>query len=86
LSQQQGGPDWSCAVTLTTAGTPGLRADNGVVSSSGGPWAERRRRRMITAGYRLPIVAEYDRATLPGECGALLHREGRYHWHSTWPN
>ncbi len=36
---------------------------------------------MFTAEYKLRMVAEYDRATEPGERGALLRREGLYHSH-----
>jgi len=36
---------------------------------------------VFTAEYKLRMVAEYDRATGPGERGALLRREGLYHSH-----
>ena len=36
---------------------------------------------MFTAEYKLAMVAEYDRATEPGERGGLLRREGLYHSH-----
>jgi hypothetical protein len=36
---------------------------------------------VFTAEYKLRMVAEYDRATEPGERGALLRREGLYHSH-----
>ena len=69
-------------MTLTIADTRGLRADDGVVSSpAAGPRSERPRRRVFTAEYKLRMVAEYDRATAPGERGALLRREGLYHSH-----
>jgi len=68
-------------VTLTIADTRGLRADDGVVSSSGGPRSDRPRRRVFTAEYKLAMVAEYDRATGAGGRGGLLRREGLYHWH-----
>jgi transposase len=68
-------------VTLTIADTRGLRADDGVVSSSGGPRADQPRRRAFTAEYKLRMVAAYDRATEPGQRGALLRREGLYHSH-----
>lgn len=68
-------------MTLTIADTRSLRADDGVVSSSGGPRADQPRRRVFTAEYKLAMVAEYDRATGPGERGALLRREGLYHSH-----
>lgn len=67
-------------MTLTIADTRGLRSDDGVVSSSGGPRSDQPRRRVFTAEYKLKMVAEYDRAG-PGERGALLRREGLYHSH-----
>ena len=36
---------------------------------------------MFSAEYKLAMVAEYDRASAPGERGALLRREGLYHSH-----
>jgi len=39
---------------------------------------ERRPRRGFTADYKLAILAEYDRCTVPGDKGALLRREGLY--------
>jgi transposase-like protein len=68
-------------MTLTIADTRGLRADDGVVSSSGGPRSERPRRRVFTPEYKLRMVAEYDRASAAGERGGLLRREGLYHSH-----
>jgi len=68
-------------VTLTIADTRGLRADDGRVSSSGGPRADQPRRRVFAPEYKLAMVAEYDRASEPGERGALLRREGLYHSH-----
>jgi transposase len=68
-------------VTLTIADTRGLRADDGVVSSSTGPRADQPRRRVFTPEYKLRMVAEYDRASAPGERGGLLRREGLYHSH-----
>jgi transposase len=68
-------------VTLTIADTRGLRADDGVVSSSAGPRSDRPRRRVFTPEYKLAMVAEYDRASTPGERGGLLRREGLYHSH-----
>lgn len=67
-------------MTLTIADTWGLRADDGVVSSTGGPRADRPRRRVFTPEYKLAMVAEYDRAE-SGERGALLRRERLYHSH-----
>ena len=68
-------------MTLTIADTRALRADDGVVSSSGGPRADQPRRRVFTAEYKLRMVAEYDQASEPGERGALLRRERLYHSH-----
>ena len=69
-------------MTLTIADTRGLRADDGVVSSSAaGPRFARPRRRVFTPEYKLAMVAEYDRASTPGERGGLLRREGLYHSH-----
>lgn len=68
-------------MTLTIADTRGLRADDGGVSSSGGPRSDQPRRRVFTAEYKLRMVAEYDRASTPGGRGGLLRREGLYHSH-----
>lgn len=67
-------------MTLTFADTRGVRPDDGVVSSSGGPRADQPRRRAFTAEYKLRMVAEYDRAA-SGERGAVLRRERLYHSH-----
>lgn len=40
--------------------------------------SERPRRRRYTTEYKQRILAEADRATKPGEIGALLRREGLY--------
>jgi len=40
-------------------------------------------RRQFTASYRLRIVEEADRCSLPGEIGQLLRREGLYASHLT---
>ncbi|MER5621233.1 hypothetical protein ABT061_09340 [Streptosporangium sp. NPDC002544] len=42
---------------------------------TGGPRADRPKRRHFSAEYKLRIVAEYD-AAQPGEKGAILRREG----------
>ena len=39
---------------------------------------QRPTRRRFTADYKLRILTEADRATKPGEIGALLRREGLY--------
>jgi transposase-like protein len=36
---------------------------------------------VFTAEYKLTMVAEYDRASTPGERGGLLRSEGLYHSH-----
>jgi transposase-like protein len=36
------------------------------------------KRRQFSASYKLRILEEYERATKPGERGALLRREGLY--------
>jgi len=36
------------------------------------------KRRVFTAGYKRRILDELDRATKPGEVGAILRREGLY--------
>jgi hypothetical protein len=41
----------------------GLQADDGRVSRTGGPRAERPRRRAFTPEFMLRMVAEHDRAT-----------------------
>lgn len=35
-------------------------------------------RRVFTVDYKLAILAEYDRCTVPGDKGAMLRREGLY--------
>ncbi|MBA2725940.1 MAG: transposase [Actinobacteria bacterium] len=42
---------------------------------------EKARRRRHNAEYKLQILEEADRATEPGEVGALLRREGLYSSH-----
>src|SRR4249920_137082 len=39
---------------------------------------ERAKRRRFTAGYKLAILEELDRAVEPGAKGAILRREGLY--------
>jgi transposase len=51
------------------------------MSSSASPRSDQPRRRVFTPEYKLRMVAEYDRASTPGERGALLRREGLYHSH-----
>lgn len=42
---------------------------------------EKPQRRRFTAQYKLDILEQADRATKPGEVGALLRREGLYSSH-----
>jgi transposase len=42
---------------------------------------ERAKRRRFTAGYKLAILEELDRAVEPGAKGAILRREGLYTSH-----
>lgn len=42
------------------------------------PDGSRRPRRIFTADYKLAVLAEYDRCTVPGDKAALLRREGLY--------
>ena len=42
------------------------------------PPGERTQRRYFSNGYKLAILADYDRCSEPGEKGALLRREGLY--------
>jgi transposase len=42
---------------------------------------ERARRRQFTAGYKLRILEEADRCSMPGQLGILLRREGLYSSH-----
>jgi transposase-like protein len=42
---------------------------------------ERAKRRRFTAGYKLAVLEELDRAVEPGAKGAILRREGLYTSH-----
>ena len=42
------------------------------------PRTDRAPRRRFSQDYKLAVLAEYDRCTVPGENGALLRREGLY--------
>ncbi len=66
---------------MTAADLRAEPVDDGEV----GPRAERPKRRVFTAEYKLRIVAEYDALDEPGARGALLRREGLYTSHiSEW--
>jgi len=68
------------AITLTR---PGPRAHAEGMPESG-PVPEvpaKSRRRRHSAEYKLQILEEVDRATKPGQVGALLRREGLYSSH-----
>ena len=43
-----------------------------------GPGGKKLPRRTFTPEYKLAMLAEYDRCTVPGDKGALLRREGLY--------
>lgn len=68
------------AITLTR---PGSRAHaEGMPESPPDPEVpEKARRQRHNAEYKLAILEEADRATEPGEVGALLRREGLYSSH-----
>lgn len=63
-------------MTLTNADLGTISVDDGPM----GPRAERPRRRIFTAEYKLAVLAEYDAAE-PGAKGAILRREGLYSSH-----
>jgi transposase len=68
---------------VRTGNTQGNGKGHGVVPRSKlrapeGPRAERAKRRVFSADYKLAILAEYDRCSEQGEKGALLRREGLY--------
>lgn len=44
----------------------------------GSPRRQPATRRIFSADYKLAVMAEYDRASEPGEKGAILRREGLY--------
>jgi transposase-like protein len=54
---------------------------DGVVAGKKGPRADRPKRRVFTAEYKLAILAEYELLTEPGARGALIRREGLYSSH-----
>ena len=56
-------------------------AHDGAMGSTPDPRADRPRRRVFTAEYKLAVVAEYDQLSEPGARGALLRREGLYSSH-----
>jgi len=60
------------AASLTGSAAP-APADPEVVAKA--------KRRRFTAAYKLAVVEEAERATEPGEIGALLRREGLYSSH-----
>jgi transposase len=68
-------------VTLTVADMPSSVREDGRVGSSGGPRADRPKRRNFTAAYKAGILEEYERLSDPSDRGALLRREGLYHSH-----
>lgn len=71
-------------VPPTTAAAAGPRA----AANNGEPMpdpavSEKPVRRRFTAEYKLRILGEADRCSLPGQLGALLRREGLYSSHLT---
>ena len=68
-------------MTLTMADMPSSVREDGRVGSSGGPRADRPKRRSFTAAYKVEILEEYERLSDPSDRGALLRREGLYHSH-----
>src|SRR5262245_61553268 len=66
------------------ADMPSSVREDGRVGSSGGPRADRPKRRNFTAAYKAKILEEYERLSDPSDQsnrGALLRREGLYHPH-----
>ena len=63
--------------TAVSAGAVGS-FDPGPNRAPRGSGGRRRPRRAFTADYKLAILAEYDRCTVPGDKGAVLRREGLY--------
>jgi transposase len=60
----------------------GVRSESEVPSSAPDPEVlERARRRQFTASYKLRILEEADRCSVPGQLGQLLRREGLYSSH-----
>jgi len=55
---------------------PGIA--RGYLKAPRGPDGRPLPRRVFTTDYKLAILAEYDRCTVPGDKGALLRREGLY--------
>jgi len=68
------------------AGRSGGAANSGAGFSAAAPDPEvrpRARRRSFSAAYKVSMLEQADRATGPGEVGALLRREGLYSSHLT---
>lgn len=55
---------------------PSSVREDGQVGSSGGPRADRPKRRNFTAAYKAEFLEEYERLSDPSDRGALLRREG----------
>jgi transposase len=62
-----------------------VRSENGKTwhiddgtAPDGSPRRQPATRRIFSADYKLAVMAEYDRASEPGEKGAILRREGLY--------
>ncbi len=54
------------------ADMPARAGEDGPVGSSGGPRANRPKRRTFAAAYKLEILAEYERLTEASERGAHM--------------
>jgi transposase-like protein len=63
------------------ADMPSSVREDGRMGSSGGPRADRPKRRSFTAAYKAEILEEYERLSDPSDRGALLCREVLYHSH-----
>ena len=71
--------------TTTPAAVPGAPAAGNGRPIPDPAVAEKPVRRRFTAEYKLCVLREADRATGPGQLGALLRREGLYSSHlTTW--
>jgi len=85
-----GGTEGGRSPTGVPPTTPAAAAPGGSAGGNGTPIPdpavpEKPVRRRFTAEYKLRILREADRATEPGQLGALLRREGLYSSHlTTW--
>jgi transposase len=69
-------------MTSTNGAVSTARAESGARLTPPDPEVlERARRRQFTASYKLRILEEADRCSVPGQLGILLRREGLYSSH-----